>query len=777
MEEQALDIIRTDSLTKEDQRVLDQAVDRIIDQHKQNQADINKLTFEAVAALTEAEEAERKLSNKSGFQRLLGGITGSNQKLQNKINASHTAAQYAAQLTLQKLAEQNLLTFDLITVINNKLNASLIAIDEEFRSIYAGLSKFMQYHRKEMTLLSARMDAIEQNVQLLNWESTIAYQEQDGRAYQELGEMEKIVCVVRDFYALTKGAWTNQELLLLKPVLSSLHISPKKRVNYFETLKTISKTHELEAILLDDYHPLPLPEPERMMTLGILERMDSFQTKDRQVVENIRKLAQNRSDSDEDIRDALVTNYVRENTGTDVHVDVEIYDLLLDFLYNIRQGHAEHLLSLTVDGKKKINELVRRGRKFAESGSVRDQEKAYEIFSDLAADGLPVGLAYLGACYQRGIHVTKNDARGLSLIEEAVRYDEPQGITNLGVSYLHGWGVKKNIAKAMELFQDAALMDNADAVCYLADGYAQGIGLEMDAEKAMELYQQAAALGSVEAMVQISCCYHAGKGTEKNPQKAVEWIQKARAEGYAAADTYLGLYYCEGFGVSRNLEQGVAFFQKAAACGDALGLYELGKAYAEGFGVAQDIGKAAEAFRGAAERGNVNAMERLGDIHTINAATAADGAHWYRKAVKAAPENGSVTYKLAVAYDRGIGVYRDQNRAIELYQKAADLGDGNALCVLGDLYCSQQLYPEDTSDPIYEAVDGYVEHTDIAALKCYRKAAEHGCDAAVGKLNALKHELMEDVKRMRKRAFIASAQKRKESYLEANSIVELLKSI
>jgi hypothetical protein len=69
----------------------------------------------------------RRLESKGFFQRFIGGITGSNKRLQDKINSNLRAAQYASQVTLQKLAEQNLMTFDLLTAVNNKLNASVEA--------------------------------------------------------------------------------------------------------------------------------------------------------------------------------------------------------------------------------------------------------------------------------------------------------------------------------------------------------------------------------------------------------------------------------------------------------------------------------------------------------------------------------------------------------------------------------------------------------------------------------------------------------------------------
>ena len=132
-----LDIYTGEVLTEEEQKALNLELDHIITAHKNNRQEINKLVFECVSAMSEADSASDELSGKGFFSGLWGAITGSNRRLQNKININRAAAQYASQQCLQKLAEQNLMTFDLITAVNNKLNASLIKVDAEFNKVYA----------------------------------------------------------------------------------------------------------------------------------------------------------------------------------------------------------------------------------------------------------------------------------------------------------------------------------------------------------------------------------------------------------------------------------------------------------------------------------------------------------------------------------------------------------------------------------------------------------------------------------------------------------------
>ena len=195
-----LNIVSDAELTFEDKEDLNTVIDKIIIQHKQNRQDINKLVFESIAALTEADIAQSELSNKGFLKRLLGNITGSNQKLQNKINSSKSVSQYASQKIIQKLAEQNLMSFELIVSVINKLNMSIIDTETRFNDIYAGLHKFFNHTRSEMIQLELRLTKLEQNVNLLYWGNNIELLMLNDTYYSALTDAGKIVCLTRDFF-------------------------------------------------------------------------------------------------------------------------------------------------------------------------------------------------------------------------------------------------------------------------------------------------------------------------------------------------------------------------------------------------------------------------------------------------------------------------------------------------------------------------------------------------------------------------------------------------
>ena len=237
-----LDVIKDDIVTIEDKNYFNDQIDIIINQHKDNRQTINRLVFDSIACLTDADRASNTLANKGFFKRLIGNFTGSNKKLEIDILNNRGKAQYLAQQTLQKLAEQNLLSFDLISAVNNKLNNHIEMVNNEFEQIYEGLNKFFRLYQSNLLQIELRLNNLERNVNLLTWASSIEYQMFNEVPYLELDKLSKIICITRDFYEITKGDWSTSELLVLKSVLSQLSLSPSDEINLWEEIGYTSKT-------------------------------------------------------------------------------------------------------------------------------------------------------------------------------------------------------------------------------------------------------------------------------------------------------------------------------------------------------------------------------------------------------------------------------------------------------------------------------------------------------------------------------------------------------
>lgn len=374
-----LTVIPSSALTEQEQADLNASIDSIIAAHKNNRQEINRLVFESVSAMTDSEGYEQQLSSRRGLRRLWGAITGSNKRLQDKINSSRAAAQFAAQTTLQRLSEQNLLTFDLITAVNNKLNASMTAVEGEINQIYAALIQFFKQNRSDMIQLENRVAKLEQNVNLINWQNSIEYQMLDGVEYVDLDDASKIVCMVRDFYDITSGEWRTSDLLLLKTVMSTIDISPRGNIRYYDFIVRVAGDKKLLTKLLGGKHIQRLPETYLVPLLGIkkLELLDTDEAYIVDTVENSLQSAGVVADRHK-LENNLVQNYVAQEAQVNLDTEVNNYDLTMEMLFNLRFAEDSGLFQEEVAPEVQEVEPAEQ----AEEGKAAEEEFLKANFED-----------------------------------------------------------------------------------------------------------------------------------------------------------------------------------------------------------------------------------------------------------------------------------------------------------------------------------------------------------------------------------------------------------
>ena len=753
--------------TIDEQTELEKHIDHVIAAHKNNRREINRLVFECTSALTAADDASHELASKGFFSRFIGAITGSNKRLQDKINRNTRAAQYASQVTMQKLAEQNLMTVDLLTAVNNKLNASIDAVNEKFKEQFVILGKFILKTREDMISLSLRMDKVEWNVKLLNWQASVEYLKLNGVEYSDLDDTGKIVCLARDFYDLTGGNWTTSDLLLLKAAMGQIGIAPKKEMNIFDTLKTIADTPVLQEKLLNHHGIKPISDPSYLISMGTLEKLNALADKDRYVVDVMAANYKNHGVTmgADEIRGDLAKDYMRQQANVNLNTHVGAYDFLLDLLYNLSESTAEGLLQCKVEWVQKAAEqedahaqtelgtmyknstgvepsdekALKPYQKAAEQGDAdaqyhlgfmyqygrgveRSYEKAREWFLKAAEQGLAHAQYNLGRMYQYGRGVEQSYEKAAEWFLKAAEQGLARAQKNLGNMYSNGTGVEQSYEKAAEWFLKAADQGDADAQCKLGVMYEDGTGVEQSYEKAAKWFQEAAEQELASAQYNLGLMYEDGRGVEQSYEKAVEWFLKAAEQGLAHAQNNLGEMYENGTGVEQSYEKAVEWFLKAAEQGLAMAQNNLGNMYYNGRGVEQSYEKAVEWVLKAVEQGLARAQCNLGTMyHNGTGVEQSDekAVEWYLKAAKQGLDWAQNV--LGVMYEHGWGVERSYEKAVEWYQKAADQGFDAAQYNLGRMY---------------EYGTG-VEQSFEKALEWYQKAADQGFELAIEHLDTL----------------------------------------
>ena len=701
--------------TIDEQTELEKHIDDVIAAHKNNRREINRLVFECTSALTAADDASHELASKGFFSRFIGAITGSNKRLQDKINHNMRAAQYASQVTMQKLAEQNLMTFDLLTAVNNKLNASIDAVNEKFKEQFVILGKFILKTRGDMISLSLRMDKAEWNVKLLNWQASVESLKLNGVEYSDLDDTGKIVCLARDFYDLTGGNWTTSDLLLLKAAMGQIGMAPKKEINIFDTLKTIADTPVLQEKLLNHHGIKPISDPSYLISMGTLEKLNTLADKDRYVVDVMAANYKNHGVAmgADEIRGDLAKDYMRQQANVNLNTHVGAYDFMLDLLYNLSESTAEGVLQckddkgliplFLTDHTKKAYEQI---RKAADEGNAIALYMMAAYFSKgygVQPINEQKAIAYFKKSYEAGYPVAGYDVAAFlpdgSPEQDEIRKNAKDNIlelanegdvfaqTNAAWGYREGYGTAVDDLEAVKWVQKAAKQGLARAQYDLGRMYRNGTGVEQSDENAAEWVLKAAEQGLASAQYNLGDMYYFGWGVERSYEKAREWYQKAAEQGLAEAQYDLGCMYRDGTGVEQSYEKAVEWYLKAAEQGNTDAQYKLGDMYYFGTGVEQSDGKAAEWYLKAAEQGDADAQYNLGELYYYGTGVEQSyekAAGWYLKAAEQG--DNCAQYNLGCMYRDGTGVEQSYEKAAEWYLKAAEQGDADAQCNLGFMY-------------------------------------------------------------------------------------------
>jgi localization factor PodJL len=155
-------------------------------------------------------------------------------------------------------------------------------------------------------------------------------------------------------------------------------------------------------------------------------------------------------------------------------------------------------------------------------------------------------------------------------------------------------------------------------------------------------------------------------------------VRLAALEGQAEAEFIIAGRYIEGSNVPQNPVEAAKWYHKAAEQGLAPAQYRLSTLYERGIGVEQSVGAAVHWYARAADQGNVKAMHNLGVLLAQGPeADYATVVRWFTAAATHGIKDSQ--YNVAMLYERGLGVKKDQAEAMFWYLAAAQQGDEEAL--------------------------------------------------------------------------------------------------
>lgn len=247
--------------------------------------------------------------------------------------------------------------------------------------------------------------------------------------------------------------------------------------------------------------------------------------------------------------------------------------------------------------------------------------------------------------------------------------------------------------KAISWWEKAASQNNPASLCILAQIYEEGIHKPRNEEMFLQLYRKAAEGGDAIAQNALGHFYTLGlHGFPKDPKLAFQWTLKSAEQGNSSAMVNLGYFYEVGDGstdpkrvfdrpygiVPRDYDKAAEWYEKAAVQGHVRAHFYLATIYR----LKSDDKKYMEYLARAANLGDPEAQFEIANTFQ----SIGDRKSAVTCLMKAAEQGFTrAQVNLGYCYEMGDGVAKNLDKAAEWYNKAANLGNGEAKYLLNKL--------------------------------------------------------------------------------------------
>ncbi len=207
----------------------------------------------------------------------------------------------------------------------------------------------------------------------------------------------------------------------------------------------------------------------------------------------------------------------------------------------------------------------------------KNEQKALEHYKFAAINGIPE------AAYNVAIYYLNKDKTGQSSLAVAIDYLNmaakaglPQACFNLSVIYGNKEEEYYNPEKSKEYLEKAIVQGLPEAFLLRSHYCLKGIIYPRDCKKGIADLNEAVKLGSSEACTTLAFYYENGVYVEKNIEKSFYYTEMAAKLGNTTANCMLGIMYYLGKGTEMNRSRGLEFIKSAAAKNDPYALIVMG---------------------------------------------------------------------------------------------------------------------------------------------------------------------------------------------------------
>ncbi len=347
-------------------------------------------------------------------------------------------------------------------------------------------------------------------------------------------------------------------------------------------------------------------------------------------------------------------------------------------------------------------------------GVSKNSAKSIEYFTKISSEEFFLGDSWLGYIY--GNHPKLfNPFKSFNYFKSGAEKGDIYSIRNLGELYFNGVGVQKDINKSIEYFEQGAKEGDLQSVIWLGYIYSNNFNDdEKNLQIALNWYKVGADLGSNEAIYNLGMLYW----KMGDVAKGEEWLLKAGELGWLEGYVSLGEFYLHGMGIEIDESMAFELFFMAAKGKYSSGFLFTGYCYYHGKGVEKNILEARRFYEEASKMGEKDAIYNLGLTYYEEKAYLTALGWFLRKELSGYPP---ALVRVGEIYLEGLGVEQNREKGFSFFSSAAKMGYGNGYSWLG--YC-------------YE--NGFGTELDIEkAVESYQKGAELGDDYAKEQLKRI----------------------------------------
>ena len=380
-------------LTEEEKTAIDEYVDKTYEEFKDNGKQLTRLAAQASSAISAGKAKAEKLANQGFFKNLVGNITGKNRKLRGEIDRDFAVSQQACIKMIQKLAQQGKLTFDAIMGVNCKLNCLVTQIDKEFNEVYSQMQKMMTMSMSALIRESTRIDKLERSMNVVHLESTIEYLDFDGVLYKDLeNNNEKMLCIISDFFLATKGNYSLNDLMMLKPMMDKIGINPSDKISMISLYNTLLSNSKIADKFFEALDKAKLNELEdiEVPLLGNIKKIEKLETDEKYIVDSIVDMS---GKDEKEVQFNLLKNYAVSNLNMDLEKENSYFDLsvaMINELTDIDLVEIEEKKE-TPKISASANSLYEMGIEFIDN---KQYEAAFNVFNKCKEQGLDTSELY-----------------------------------------------------------------------------------------------------------------------------------------------------------------------------------------------------------------------------------------------------------------------------------------------------------------------------------------------------------------------------------------------